>query len=36
MKAQITLTPSESKRLIAKALLNHEKIKLKRRGLSPG
>jgi hypothetical protein len=27
MKAQITLTPAESKRLIAKALLNHPKIK---------
>lgn len=27
MKAQITLTPAESKRLIAKALLKHEKIK---------
>jgi hypothetical protein len=27
MKAQITLTPSESKRLIAKALLKHVKIK---------
>lgn len=26
MKAQVTLTPSESKRLIAKALLHHEKI----------
>jgi hypothetical protein len=26
MKAQITLTPSESKRFIARALLNHEKI----------
>lgn len=27
MKAQITLTPAESKRLIARALLNHDKIK---------
>ncbi len=27
MKAQVTLTPSEGKRLIAKALLKHEKIK---------
>jgi len=27
MKAQITLTPSESKRLIAKSLLKHDKIK---------
>jgi hypothetical protein len=27
MKAQITLNPSESKRLIARALLNHEKVK---------
>ncbi|MFQ5801206.1 MAG: hypothetical protein ACE5HH_05760 [Candidatus Hydrothermarchaeales archaeon] len=27
MKAQITLTPAESKRLIAKALLKHEQIK---------
>jgi len=28
MKAQVTLTSSESKRLIAKALLQHEKLKL--------
>lgn len=27
MKAQITLTPSESKRLIAKALVKHERVK---------
>jgi len=27
MKAQVTLTPTESKRLIAKALVRHEKIK---------
>ncbi len=33
MKAQITLTPAESKRLIARALLNHPKIK---RALSAG
>jgi hypothetical protein len=33
MKAQITLTPAESKRFIAKALLNHPRIK---RALSSG